>query len=82
MIGDTDFFIDLMHTRRIHHVAAVEKAKELESQGVRIAMTALTRFELSVGIAQFVEPAKEREKVRRLIHAYPTSASTNRPSTT
>ena len=74
MIGDTDFFLDLMQTRRAHHVAAVERARELESQGVRIVMTAITRFELSAGIAQFVEPAKEREKVRRLIRAYPTYA--------
>lgn len=71
MIGDTDFFIDLMHPGRTHHRAAVEKARELEGQGVRIVMTALTRFELFAGVMQFVEPMREREKVQRLIRAYP-----------
>ena len=74
MIGDTDFFIDLMHARRTHHGNAVQKATELESQGVRIAMTAITRFEVSTGVEQFVRPAEEREKVGSLIRAYPTYA--------
>ena len=72
MIGDTDFFIDLMHAGRAHHGDAVRKATELEGQGVRIAMTAITRFELATGIEQFFRPVEEREKVGRLVRAYPT----------
>ena len=51
MIGDTDFFVDLMRQRSAHHARAVAKIPELESRGIRIAMTAVTRFELASGIA-------------------------------
>ncbi len=30
MIGDTDFFIDLMHPRNAKHEAAVAKAREMD----------------------------------------------------
>jgi len=74
MIGDTDFFVDLMRQRSAHHASAVAKVPELESRGVRIAMTAVTRFELASGIAGSLEPARERQRVLRAIgsfHTYP-----------
>lgn len=74
MIGDTDFFIDLIHPGRPDHARAVEKAEDLESRGIRIAMTAVTRFELASGIEQFVRPEEERERVQGLLRAYPTYA--------
>lgn len=71
MIADTDFFIDVMRSRRQHHRAAVHKMEELEAGGVKIGMTAVTRFELSSGIQQFVRPDEERSRVLRLVRAYP-----------
>ena len=71
MIGDTDFFVDLMRQRSAYHARAVAKARELEGRGIRIAMTAVTRFELSSGIEGSVEPAREREKVLRAIGSFP-----------
>ncbi len=71
MIGDTDFFIDLMRRRSPHHAAAVEKVRALEGRGVRIAMTAITRFELSAGIEGSASPEGERRKVLRAVGAYP-----------
>jgi tRNA(fMet)-specific endonuclease VapC len=72
MIADTDFFIDIMRSRRQHHEAAVRKLEDLDSTGVKIGMAAVTRFELSSGIEQFVRPQEERDRVRRLVRAYPT----------
>jgi len=72
MIGDTDFFIDLMHPRSKKHGDAVAKAKELDALGIGIAMTALTRFELAAGVEMFVKPEIEREKVKALLGAHAT----------
>lgn len=72
MIADTDFFIDLMRSKRQHHEAAVRKLAVLDAGGAKIGMTAVTRFELSSGIEQFVRPDEERNRVRRLVRAYPT----------
>jgi tRNA(fMet)-specific endonuclease VapC len=72
MIADTDFFIDIMHAKRQFHEAAVRKLEDLETGGIKIGMTAVTRFELSSGIEQFVRPDEERNRVRRLVRAYPT----------
>ncbi len=71
MIGDTDFFIDLMRRRSAHHAKAVAKVRELEARGLRIAMTAMTRFELASGIMGSLEPAREREKVLRAVESFP-----------
>jgi len=72
MIGDTDFFIDLMRRRSAHHAKALAKIRELEGRGLRIAMTAVTRFELAFGIVGSLEPARERERVLRAVESYPT----------
>jgi len=74
MIGDTDFFIDLMHPRRPRHVRALAKVREVEGRGERIRMTAITRFELATGIAQFARREEERKRVERLLRVYPTYA--------
>ncbi len=71
MIGDTDFFIDLMRRRSPHHAAAVEKVRSLEGRGIRIAMTAVTRFELSAGVEGSTSPEQERSKVLRAVASYP-----------
>ncbi len=72
MIGDTDFFVDLMRQRSPQHARAVAKVRELEGRGVRIAMTAVTRFELASGVEGSVAPATERAKVLRAIRSFPT----------
>lgn len=72
MIGDTDFFIDLMHPRRQFHDRAAEKAQDLADREVRLGMTAVTRFELATGIQQAARREEEREAVHRLLQAYPT----------
>ena len=72
MIGDSDFFIDLMHPRSARHEAAVTKARDLDKSGVRIAMTAVTRFELAAGVERFVKPDAEREKIKALLAAHTT----------
>jgi predicted nucleic acid-binding protein len=72
VIGDTDFFIDLMRRRSLHHPAAVEKVRALEARGIRIAMTAVTRFELSAGVEGSTAPERERRKVLRTVESYPT----------
>jgi len=72
MIGDTDFFIDLMHPRSAKHEAAVAKARELDTLGVRIAMTAVTRFELAAGVERFVKPDAERGRIKALLAAHST----------
>ena len=72
MIGDTDFFIDLMHPGSKKHRDAVANVNELDGLGVRIAMTALTRFELAAGVEMFVRPDAEREKVKALLDAHAT----------
>jgi tRNA(fMet)-specific endonuclease VapC len=72
MIADTDFFIDIMRSKRQHHDVAVRKLEELDAGGIKISMAAITRFELSSGIEQFVRPDEERARVRRLVRAYPT----------
>lgn len=74
MMGDTDFFIDLMHSRRRFHERAVAKAQELVDRNVRLGLTAVTRFELSSGIEQSARREEERTAVRRLLEAYPTYA--------
>lgn len=72
MIGDTDFFIDLTHSRRPGHAAAAAMAQRVEGRGERIAMTVVTRVELQAGVAQFVRPEEERSRVQGLLAAYPT----------
>ncbi len=72
MIGDTDFFIELMRRRSPHHADAVAKVRALEERGTRIVMTAVTRFELSTGVAGSTAPEQERRKVLRAIESYPT----------
>ena len=71
MIGDTDLFIDLMHRRRPGHAPAVARIRELEGRGMRIGMAAITRLELASGAEQYVRPAEERERVLRVIRAFP-----------
>ncbi len=72
MIGDTDFFVDLMRRRSAYHTRAIAKVRAVEGRGARIAMTAVTRFELASGIAGSSQPGREREKVLRAIEAFPT----------
>lgn len=72
MIGDTEFFINLMHQGREAHAQAVTKARELEAHGVQISLTAITRFELFSGVAQFVSPEEEKNRVQSLLTTYPT----------
>lgn len=74
MIADTDFFIDLMHPGSAYHTRAARKAKELAEQGVRLLMTAVTRFELATGIEQAARQEDERERVHRLVREFPTYA--------
>lgn len=74
MIGDTDFFIDLMHPQRPRHPAALRKTRELEARGIRIVMTAITRFELAVGVGLYAEGAAERERVLTLLREHATYA--------
>ena len=71
MIGDTDFFIDLMRGRSPRHAAAVKKVRELEARGIRIAMTAVTRFELSAGIEGSSAAEQERRLVLQAVSAHP-----------
>ncbi len=72
MIGDSDFFTDLMHPRSAKHEAAVAKARDMDKSGVRIAMTAVTRFELAAGVERFVKPEEERERIKALLAAHAT----------
>ena len=74
MIGDTDFFIDLMHEGLDRHEAAVAKGLDLEARGVRIAMTAVTRFELAAGVARLIRPGAEERRTIELLRQVPTYA--------
>ena len=72
MIGDTDFFIDLMHPRLTQHERAVKRAGDVEGRGLRIAMTAVTRFELFSGVAQFARPNEERARILGILGSFAT----------
>jgi predicted nucleic acid-binding protein len=72
MIGDTDFFVDLMRRGRPYYERAVAKATELEERQVRLALTTPTRFELFVGVHRSIDSEAERARVGRLLRAYPT----------
>lgn len=72
MIGDTDFFIDLMHAGRPRHADALARVEDLEARGVRMAMTAVTRFELAAGVEQYARPREEQERIQALLRTYPT----------
>ena len=72
MIADTDFFIDLMRTRSPTHDRALTNLMEIEERGGPIAMTAITRFELSSGVEEASAPATERSRVAALLAAYAT----------
>ncbi len=74
MIGDTDFFIDLMHEGLDRHEAAVAKGRDLEARGVRIAMTAVTRFELAAGVARLLRPEAEERRTIELLRQVRTYA--------
>src|SRR5437667_10909470 len=71
MIGDTDFFIDLMHPRLTQHERGVKRAGDVEGRGLRIAMTAVTRFELFSAVAQFGRP-KERARILGILGSFAT----------
>lgn len=73
MILDTSFLLDLMRS----HEAAIEKAVEIESQGVPANLSAVSVYELYYGVERFASDT-ERERVDRVLDKYPI-IDPNRP---
>ncbi len=72
MIGDTDFFIDLMKTASETHDRARAKAEEIDPSGIQLRMTAITRFELARGAGLFHDPDAEWTRIGRILASFPT----------
>ncbi len=59
MIADTTFLIDIMDGNR----EAILKAKMLESRGLAISITSLSKFELYAGLRKSSKKEEEQEKI-------------------
>lgn len=69
-VGDTSYFIDLMHEDRPDHSAAHEVARTHVEEGRPLYMTAMTRFELFTGSERYTEPIEERSRIQGLLDRY------------
>ena len=67
MLGDTDFFIDLMRGEP----RAVAKRRELDEKGIPLAATAMTLHELALGATLYVRPEEERARIHRVLRGIP-----------
>jgi predicted nucleic acid-binding protein len=74
ILGDTDFFVDLMRSRRRFHPRALAKASAYDDAGEAVFMAALTRFELFSGSEQFFDPPQERARVQAMLDRHPSLA--------
>ncbi|MHB8587058.1 MAG: PIN domain-containing protein [Thermoplasmatota archaeon] len=70
IVGDSDFFVDLLRSGHRFHARAATRARALDEAGEAVFMTALTRFELFSGSEQFVRPAEERARVQSLLERH------------
>ena len=67
LIADTTFLIDLM----IGDEAAVEKARDIESKSVPLAVTAPSVFELYVGLSLSRKAEEEKTKIMGVLESLP-----------
>lgn len=70
MIADTTFLIDLMR----RDPSAIEKAKNLEEQGVAILVSSPTTFELFVGASMSRKREEEKSKIISTVGSLPQLA--------
>lgn len=77
VVGDTDFFIDLMAAGSAFHRRAEGQARDLASRGATVYLTAPSRYELLVGVQLADRPADELERVLTRVAGYPTLALTS-----
>jgi tRNA(fMet)-specific endonuclease VapC len=66
MLLDTTFLIDLM----VGDQKAVAKARELEKEGIPIALGTPSVFELWSGISQSRKPEDQKRKIKELLTAF------------
>ena len=67
MIADTTFLIDLM----IGDEAAVEKARDIESKSIPLAVTAPSVFELYVGLSLSRKAEEEKTNIMGVLESLP-----------
>ena len=63
MIADTTFLIDVMRGDR----SAIEKGEDLERDGVQVSITAVSVFELYVGLNLSIRPIEEKNKIDKVL---------------
>lgn len=68
MLLDTSFLIDLMNGDE----AAIEKARELETDLIQQRISSMTFFELYYGVARAIDSESEREKIENVLASKPT----------
>ncbi len=59
MIADTSFVIDVMRSNE----AAIQKEQIMEKEGILISLTAVSIFELFVGVTLSVKQKEERKRI-------------------
>lgn len=67
MLADTSFLIDVM----VGDEAAVEKAKEIETKGAPLIVSAPTVFELYVGISLSHKVEEEKARILAVLDSLP-----------
>ena len=67
MILDTSFLIDIMNGNQ----AALSKVDEIESNGIKQVIPAMTLQELYIGVGASELPAEERRKIERVVETRP-----------
>ena len=67
MIADTSFLIDIMKSDK----EAIKKAEEIEKKGDAISVTAISIFELFVGVTLSIKQDRERNRIMRILKGLP-----------
>ena len=67
MIADTSFLIDIMKSDK----EAIKKAEEIEKKGDAISVTAISIFELFVGVTLGIKQDRERNRIMRILKGLP-----------
>ena len=67
MIVDTSFALDLADDVE----AALTKERELEAEGVPLAIPSMTVLELYIGVGKLANTREERQKVEAILSSYP-----------
>ena len=67
MIADTSFIIDFMRSDS----GAIQKAQNLTQESIPISVSAVTIFEIFVGISLSIKQGEEKRKVIKVIEGLP-----------